>query len=102
MPAFTLNRRAPLGRGKKLRPSPVQARAEALGLDVRTPLNFKVEEDRAAFAALDLDAAVVVAYGLLLPQPILDAPRHGCFNIHASLLPRWRGGSADPAGDHGG
>ena len=81
----------PAGRGKKLRPSPVQARAEALGLDVRTPLNFKVEEDLAAFAALDLDAAVVVAYGLLLPQPILDAPRHGCFNIHASLLPRWRG-----------
>ncbi len=81
----------PAGRGKKLRPSPVQARAEALGLDVRTPLNFKAKEDRAAFAALDLDAAVVVAYGLLLPQPVLDAPLHGCFNIHASLLPRWRG-----------
>lgn len=81
----------PAGRGKKLRPSPVHARAEALGLHVRTPLNFKAEEHRTAFAALDLDAAVVVAYGLLLPQPILDAPRHGCFNIHASLLPRWRG-----------
>lgn len=94
----------PAGRGKKLRPSPVQARTEALGLDVRTPLNFKAEEDRAAFAALNLDAAVVVAYGLLLPQPILDAPRHGCFNIHASLLPRWRGAApiqrAIMAGDH--
>ncbi len=81
----------PAGRGKKLRPSPVQARADALGLDVRTPLNFKSDEDRVAFAALDLDAAVVVAYGLLLPQAVLDAPRNGCFNIHASLLPRWRG-----------
>ena len=79
------------GRGKKLRPSPVHARAEALGLEVRTPLNFKADEDRAAFADLNLDAAVVVAYGLLLPQAVLDAPRHGCFNIHASLLPRWRG-----------
>lgn len=81
----------PAGRGKKLRLSPVHARAEALGLDVRTPLNFKAQEHRTAFVALDLDAAVVVAYGLLLPQPILDAPRQGCFNIHASLLPRWRG-----------
>jgi methionyl-tRNA formyltransferase len=81
----------PAGRGKKLRPSPVHSRAEALGLEVRTPLNFKAEEDRAAFAALDLDAAVVVAYGLILPQAILDAPRLGCVNLHASLLPRWRG-----------
>lgn len=81
----------PAGRGKKLRPSPVHARAAALGLTVRTPLNFKAEEDRQAFADLNLDAAVVVAYGLLLPQAILDTPRHGCFNIHASLLPRWRG-----------
>lgn len=81
----------PAGRGKKLRPSPVHARAEALGLEVRTPLNFKAEDDRAAFAALDVDAAVVVAYGLLLPQAVLDAPTHGCFNIHASILPRWRG-----------
>ena len=79
------------GRRKKLRPSPVHQRAEALGLEVRTPLNFKAEEDRSAFSALDLDAAVVVAYGLLLPQAVLDAPRHGCFNIQASLLPRWRG-----------
>ena len=81
----------PSGRGQKLRPSPVQAFAEAHGLAVRTPKNFKAEEDRAAFAALDLDAAVVVAYGLILPQAVLDAPRLGCFNLHASLLPRWRG-----------
>ncbi|MEM7522520.1 MAG: methionyl-tRNA formyltransferase [Pseudomonadota bacterium] len=79
------------GRGKKERPTPVAARAGALGLPVRTPLNFRDEADRAAFAALDLDAAVVVAYGLLLPQAVLDAPRSGCFNLHASLLPRWRG-----------
>jgi methionyl-tRNA formyltransferase len=81
----------PTGRGKKPRPSPVQAKAEALGLPVRTPLNFKAEADRAAFAALGADAAVVVAYGLILPQAVLDAPRLGCFNLHASLLPRWRG-----------
>ena len=81
----------PAGRGKKPRPSPVQKRAEELGLEVRTPLNFKDEFDRQAFADLEADAAVVVAYGLILPQTILDAPKHGCFNIHASLLPRWRG-----------
>ncbi|MCT2540893.1 methionyl-tRNA formyltransferase [Sedimentimonas flavescens] len=81
----------PAGRGKKERPSPVHARAEALGIAVRTPLNFKAEEDRAAFAALHADVAVVVAYGLILPQAVLDAPRRGCLNIHASLLPRWRG-----------
>ena len=81
----------PAGRGKKLRASPVHSRAAALGLEVRTPATFKAAEDRDAFAALDLDAAVVVAYGLLLPQAVLDAPTHGCFNIHASLLPRWRG-----------
>ncbi len=81
----------PAGRGKKPRPSPVHSRAEALGLEVRTPLNFRAEPDRAAFAALGADAAVVVAYGLILPQAVLDAPRLGCFNIHASLLPRWRG-----------
>lgn len=81
----------PAGRGKALRPSPVQAKAEALGLPVRHPLNFKAEEDRTAFAALQADIAVVVAYGLILPQAILDAPKHGCLNIHASLLPRWRG-----------
>lgn len=81
----------PAGRGKKDRPSPVQTRAEALGLPVRHPLNFKSDAERAAFAALNADIAVVVAYGLILPQAVLDAPRHGCLNIHASLLPRWRG-----------
>ena len=81
----------PAHRGKALTPSPVHRRAEDLGIEVRTPPNFKDEMDRAAFAALDLDVAVVAAYGLILPQAILDAPRHGCLNIHASLLPRWRG-----------
>ncbi len=81
----------PAQRGKALTRSAVQIRAEALGIAVRTPLNFKDDTDRAAFAALALDAAVVAAYGLILPQPILDAPRLGCFNVHASLLPRWRG-----------
>ena len=81
----------PANRGKALTPSPVHRRAEALGLQVRTPLNFKDEADRAAFAALDLDIAVVAAYGLILPTAILEAPRRGCLNIHASLLPRWRG-----------
>ena len=81
----------PAKRGQKERPSPVHALAEAEGLLVRTPLNFKDEADREAFAALNADVAVVVAYGLILPQAILDAPKHGCLNIHASLLPRWRG-----------
>ncbi len=81
----------PAGRGKKLRPSAVHAAAEARGLPVRTPLNFRDPADRAALAALEADAAVVVAYGLLLPQAVLDAPRLGCVNLHASLLPRWRG-----------
>lgn len=78
-------------RGKTLSPTPVHARAQALGLDVRTPVNFKDPADRQAFAALDLDLAVVAAYGLILPEAILQAPRHGCINVHASLLPRWRG-----------
>ena len=81
----------PAQRGRALTRSPVHARAEALGIAVRTPVNFKDDADRAAFAALALDAAVVAAYGLILPQAILDAPRLGCFNVHASLLPRWRG-----------
>lgn len=81
----------PAGRGKKDRPSPVQARAEALGLEVRHPASLRNAEAQAEFAALKADIAVVVAYGLILPQPILDAPTHGCLNIHASLLPRWRG-----------
>ncbi len=81
----------PAGRGKKDRPSAVQAKAEALGLPVRHPATLKSPEAQAEFAALNADVAVVVAYGLLLPQPVLDAPRRGCLNIHASLLPRWRG-----------
>ena len=81
----------PAGRGKALVPSPVQKRAEAAGMDVRTPVSLKGAEEQAAFAALDLDAAVVAAYGLILPPPILEAPRHGCLNVHASMLPRWRG-----------
>ncbi|CUI52284.1 methionyl-tRNA formyltransferase [Cognatishimia activa] len=81
----------PAGRGKKLRPTPVHARAEELGFEVRHPVSLKGADEQDAFAALNADVAVVVAYGLLLPQAILDAPRHGCLNIHASLLPRWRG-----------
>lgn len=81
----------PAGRGKKDRPTPVQARAEQLGLLVRHPVGLKSPGDRADFAALNADIAVVVAYGLILPQAILDAPKFGCLNIHASLLPRWRG-----------
>ena len=81
----------PAGRGKDLRPTPIHAAAAALGLPVRHPVSLKSAEEQAAFAALDTDAAVVVAYGLILPQAILDAPCHGCLNIHASLLPRWRG-----------
>ena len=81
----------PAGRGKKDRPSPVQSCAEALGLDVRHPKSLKTPEAQAEFAALQADVAVVVAYGLILPQAILDAPVRGCLNIHASLLPRWRG-----------
>ncbi len=81
----------PAGRGKALRASPVQARAEAMGLPVRHPVSLKPAEVQADFAALAADVAVVVAYGLILPQPVLDAPRRGCLNIHASLLPRWRG-----------
>ena len=81
----------PSGRGHKLTPSPVHAFAKAQGLEVRTPKNFKAEETLKAFAALELDVAIVVAYGLILPQSVLDTPRHGCLNLHASLLPRWRG-----------
>ncbi len=81
----------PAGRGKKQRPCPVHARALALTLDVRHPASLKEAEEQVAFSELRADAAVVVAYGLLLPQELLDAPAHGCLNIHASLLPRWRG-----------
>ena len=79
------------GRGQKLRPSPVQAYAERQGWTVFTPKNFRDLAELANFAALEADIAVVVAYGLILPQALLDAPRLGCLNIHASLLPRWRG-----------
>jgi methionyl-tRNA formyltransferase len=78
-------------RGKELTPTPVQRRAETLGIPVRHPLTLRDLDAQAQFAALDADVAVVAAYGLILPQPVLDAPKHGCLNIHASLLPRWRG-----------
>jgi len=81
----------PAGRGKALRPSPVHARALELGMEVRTPITLKEEAVRAEFRAFRPDIAVVAAYGLILPRAILEAPRHGCLNIHASLLPRWRG-----------
>ncbi|OEJ69262.1 methionyl-tRNA formyltransferase [Magnetovibrio blakemorei] len=79
------------GRGQKLTPTPVHAFAAELGLEVRTPVSLKNTDEQRAFAELNADAAVVVAYGLILPKVILDAPKLGCFNIHASLLPRWRG-----------
>ncbi len=79
------------GRGKQLRPSPVHAKADELGLEVRTPKSLKPDAEKQAFAALGADIAVVAAYGLILPQAVLDAPVHGCLNIHASILPRWRG-----------
>ena len=81
----------PKGRGMETVPGPVHQFALGHGLEVRTPLSLKGEAEQAEFAALDLDAAIVVAYGLLLPKPILDAPKLGCFNLHGSLLPRWRG-----------
>jgi methionyl-tRNA formyltransferase len=81
----------PAGRGKALQPSPVQQRAEALGLAVRSPVSLRDPDAQQAFAALGLDVAVVAAYGLILPLPILEAPRLGCLNVHGSLLPRWRG-----------
>lgn len=79
------------GRGQKPQPSPIQETALERGILVRSPTSLKGTAEQDAFAALSLDAAVVVAYGLLLPKPILTAPRLGCLNIHASLLPRWRG-----------
>lgn len=81
----------PANRGKRETPSPVHARAEALGIEVRHPARLRDPAEQAAFAALDADVAVVAAYGLILPQAVLDAPRLGCLNVHASLLPRWRG-----------
>jgi methionyl-tRNA formyltransferase len=81
----------PAGRGKAPRPSPVQTSAEAAGIEVRTPLILRDPAAQAAFAQLQPDAAIVAAYGLILPGPVLRAPRRGCLNVHASLLPRWRG-----------
>ena len=81
----------PAGRGKAPRPTAVQLRAEALGIEVRTPISLRSGEEQARFRALDADLAVVAAYGLILPPPILEAPKAGCINVHASLLPRWRG-----------
>jgi methionyl-tRNA formyltransferase len=81
----------PAGRGKALSPSPVQRRAEALGIEVRSPVSLRDPQAQADFAALGADVAAVAAYGLILPRAILDAPTRGCINVHASLLPRWRG-----------
>ena len=81
----------PAGRGRELQPSPVEREARRLGLTVLTPTTLKTAEAEAMFRAHKADAAVVVAFGLILPKPILEAPRLGCFNVHASLLPRWRG-----------
>src|SRR5215211_7372294 len=81
----------PAGRGKGERKTAVHERAEQLGIDVRTPRSLRNEEEQAQFRALGADLAVVAAYGLILPKPILEAPKGGCVNVHASLLPRWRG-----------
>lgn len=81
----------PAGRGRQLTPSPVKALALAHGIEVRQPLNFKNPADKEALRALQPDMMIVVAYGLILPQSVLDIPRYGCWNLHASLLPRWRG-----------
>ncbi|MEP1931997.1 MAG: methionyl-tRNA formyltransferase [Roseibium sp.] len=81
----------PAGRGMDLKKSPVHEAAESFGIPVFTPTSLKDADEQAAFAALNADVAVVVAYGLILPKAILDAPEHGCLNLHASILPRWRG-----------
>lgn len=81
----------PAGRGMSARKTPVHVHAEQCGIDVRTPTSLKSDDEAATFEALAADVAVVIAYGLLLPQRILDAPGHGCLNMHASKLPRWRG-----------
>ena len=81
----------PAGRGKGERPTPIEERAGELGIEVRSPKSLRGEAEQQAFAELEADVAVVAAYGLILPQPILDAPMMGCLNVHASLLPRWRG-----------
>jgi methionyl-tRNA formyltransferase len=81
----------PAGRGMAMRPTPVHAYAATLGIEVRTPVSLKSMEEQEHFKTIEADAAVVVAYGLLLPKAVLNAPLFGCFNVHASLLPRWRG-----------
>lgn len=94
----------PKGRGKKVQSSPVHQLAESAEIEVRHPINFKNKSDVKDFQNLDLDIAIVAAYGLILPKEILNAPKYGCINIHASLLPRWRGAApihrAILAGDH--
>ena len=90
-PPSTPSRRGPRGRGQALRPSPVQTFAQMHGWPVHAPVSMKAPQEVAAFRALELDAAVVVAYGQILLREVLEAPRLGCFNLHASLLPRWRG-----------
>jgi methionyl-tRNA formyltransferase len=91
VPAVYTQPPRPAGRGMRERLSPIHQQAMDAGLPVFTPASLKPPAEQQAFAALNLDAAVVVAYGLLLPRPILEAPQHGCFNLHASALPRWRG-----------
>lgn len=81
----------PAGKGYQLRPSAVQIRAEELGIPVRSPISLRSVDEQVEFSALNADVAVVCAYGLILPKPILEAPKYGCINVHASLLPRWRG-----------
>ena len=81
----------PAGRGMELQPTPVEREARRFGIPVLTPKTLRTAEAETEFRAHNADAAVVVAYGLILPKPILDAPRLGCFNLHASILPRWRG-----------
>ncbi len=81
----------PAGRGKQIQKTPVHQMAEVFGIPVRTPKTLRDADEQSAFAALDVDLAVVVAYGLILPAAILDAPKYGCFNLHGSNLPRWRG-----------
>ena len=78
-------------RGRELTPSPVQSRAKDLEIEVRHPTSLKSAEEQARFADLEADVAIVAAYGLILPQAVLDAPKHGCLNVHASILPKWRG-----------
>src|SRR5205085_10079697 len=81
----------PAGRGKGERKTAVHERADELGIDVRTPRTLRDDDEQSQFRGLDADLAVVAAYGLILPKPILEAPKAGCINVHASLLPRWRG-----------